>query len=287
MSIYTISQEESDLSTELFEQSDPSLNGNNYDSLQVRFDLSRENINTLFFDAYNISYISKYAQDRDIKLRVVTHPVKTNTCYEKARLFGKWNPLNIIKALYFECPVEGHLYAVVVPETGCFMDRSHLSQLLSLPNGVALAKAKRLPRNMSYGTCSPFITKDDLLENGGKVAKIIFDSESLVSKKHDNGLDDFSFGLDHRFSLHLNYYHCYKMLKGEFKNSVIAEDVLSLSFCEKFIRKNGQIKVNYDFKTLNYRTAKFINSIHGYGDVVVENDHLDELDLPEILTSNS
>ena len=268
------------------EREDPSLNGDNVRSLENKFSFPAGEIDNLFLSKYQLEYITRYVQDRNIPFRVVTHPEKTNTCYEKAQIFGDWNPLNIIKALYFESPLDQLLYAVVIPETGCFIDRSYLASLLGLPQGVVLAKAKELPANMSYGTCSPFIIPGDLVENGGRVAKILFDSETLVAKKHDNSLDDFSFGLDHRFSLQMNYYHCYKMLKAIFKNTIFAEEVLTLSFTEKFFRKNGKIKINYDFKSINYRTAQFINNIHGVGDVSVENDYVDELDLPEILTSN-
>lgn len=286
MSIYTIDMSEENGYRHDLEQEDPTLNGRNYESLQVEFHLPVNQIDTLFLSEYQLGYITRYVYDRGIPFRIVTHLRRSSTCYEKARLLGRWDPLNVIKALYFECPLKKHLYGVVVPETGCFLDRSHLTSLLGLPEGVILAKAQELPANMRYGTCSPFITPGDLLANGGKVAKILFDSETLVAKKHDTALDDFSFGLDHRFSLHMNYYHCYKMLKAEYKDIVFSDDLMPLAFAEKFNRRNGKIKIGYDFKSLNYRTAKFINSIHGFGDVSVENDYVDELDLPEVLTSN-
>ncbi len=268
------------------EEDDPSLNGNGSSSLDSEFSLSRSDIEKLFLSRYQLEYITKYVKDRSLPFRIVSHPEKTNTCYEKAQMLGKCDPLNIIKALYFECAQDQRLYVVVVPETGCFVDRKAIPEIFGLSRDVILAKARMLPMNMSYGTCSPFITPDDLIENGGKIAKLIFDSETLVSKKHENSLDDFSFGLDHRLSLQINYYHCYKMLKAKFGDLVSTDDVLTLSFKEKFIRKSGKIKINYEFNSLNYRTAKFINSIHGVGDVSVENDYVDELDLPEILTSN-
>jgi len=286
MSIYTIDFSSSRNQIHNIEEDDPSLNGNGSSSLAEEFKLSRGEMETLFLSGYQLEYVAKYVKDRSLPFRIVSHPEKTNTCYEKAQLLGKCDPLNIIKALYFECSQDQKLYAIVVPETGCFVDRASIPEIFGLSRNVALAKAKMLPTNMSYGTCSPFITYADLQENGGKVAKVIFDSETLVNKKHENSLDDFSFGLDHRLSLQMNYYHCYKMLKANFGDLVSADDVLTLSFKEKFIRKSGKIKINYEFKSLNYRTAKFINGIHGVGDVSVENDYVDELDLPEILTSN-
>ena len=286
MSIYSIDFSCSDNQIHNLEEDDPSLNGNESSSLEKEFNLSKSTIENLFLSQYQLEYIAKYVKDRGIPFRIVSHPEKTNTCYEKAQLLGKCDPLNIIKALYFECPQDQKLYVIVIPETGCFVDRTAIPEIFGLSRGVILAKARMLPTNMSYGTCSPFITPDDLLENGGKVAKVVFDSEALVNKKHEKSLDDFSFGLDHRLSLQMNYYHCYKMLKANFGDLVSSDDILTLSFKEKFIRKSGNIKINYEFKSLNYRTAKFINSIHGVGDVSVENDYVDELDLPEILTSN-
>jgi hypothetical protein len=61
-------------------------------------------------------------------------------------------------------------------------------------------------------------------------------------------------------------------------------EILNLSFKEKMIRNNGKVHITYEFNSLNYRTARFVNSIHGFGDVSILNDHIDELDLPSILT---
>ena len=138
---------------------------------------------------------------------------------------------------------------------------------------------------MSFGTCSPFILESDLLSNGGKVAKIVFDTETLEMKKDDQHLDDFSFGMDHRMSVQMNYYHCYLLIKEMYPEVVEKREVLNLSFKEKFIRKNGRLSINYDFKSINYKTAKFINGIHGYGDVSITNDYMDELDISGLLSS--
>jgi hypothetical protein len=286
MSVYNILYcNESDHTNDQYDY-DPTLEIEKKHSLDHQFNLTKSEINNRFLAQYNLEYISDYVEAKKIPFRILSHPKNTNTCYDKARLLGDWDPLNVIKALYLECPNQNVLYAIVIPETGCFVDRKYISNLLDLQNGVLLAKAKNLPLNMSYGTCSPFISQEDLIENGGKVAKILFDSETLIAKKNDKLLDDFSYGMDHRFSLQMNYYHCYKLLKAKFKNVLQAEELLTLNFTERFIRRNGKIKLNYDFKSLNYRTAKFINNIHGIGDVSVENDYVDELDLPDVLTIN-
>jgi hypothetical protein len=120
-------------------------------------------------------------------------------------ILGDWNLLNAIKALYFTTDDDQLLYSFVVPETGCFLDRSHLKDILGFGASVEMHKSNELPQNMSFGTCSPFVNGADFIRNGGKVKKIIFDSETLVNKKRDNTLDDFSLGLDHRFSIQMNY----------------------------------------------------------------------------------
>jgi hypothetical protein len=270
-----------------YETEDPALTGGRGDFDAVRFDLTRDQMNGLFFDRYGIDYISRFFMNGR-NFRVLSFPKATNTCYEKAEILANWDPLNVIKALYFECLETGFLYAAVIPETGCFIDKNHFAQVLDLSHGVRLAQAKNLPKNMTYGTCSPFISDADLPQNGGCVRRIVFDSEALTMKKHENTLDDFSFGQDHRFSIQMNYYQCYKMLKYFFGKVIPQESLLKLAFKEKLTRKNGRIKIAYEFESLNYRTASFINGIHGYGDVTITNDHVDELDIPEVLIrSNS
>ncbi len=269
------------------EKNDPSLNGQKTGSFLNEFRLNIEDLNRLFFSRYEIDYISQYFSLRNLEFRVVTHSCETNTCFEKAELLGSWDPLNVIKALYFEYSEDDSLYVVVVPETGCFINRARLKDVLNLPGDGFLKKANVLPKYMSFGTCSPFITKEDLKINGGRIEKIIFDSETLNIKKNDKNLDDFSFGLDHRMSIQMNYYHCYNMLMKIYPAVVAEEEILNLSFKEKLIRNNGKINIAYEFHSLNYRTARFINSIHGYGDVSIINDYIDELDLPRVLNGSS
>ena len=264
------------------EKKDPSLNGQTAGSFQNEFRLNIDDFNSLFFFRYEIDYISRYFSSGHPEFRVVTHPYETNTCFEKGELLA-WDPLNVIKALYFEYSIDQLLYVVVIPETGCFINRKRLKEILNLPGNGFLKKATLLPQKMSWGTCSPFITQKDLEMNGGRIEKIIFDSETLVAKKEEKALDDFSFGLDHRMSVQMNYFDCYWLLKKRYPESIEEREVLNLSFNEKLIRSNGKINISYEFQSLNFRTAKFINSIHGYGDVTIVNDHIDELNLPHIL----
>ena len=139
---------------------------------------------------------------------------------------------------------------------------------------------------MSFGSCSPFITSSDILGHGGRIKNILFDKETFMLKQHENSFDNFSFGLEHRLSIQMNYYHCYKMLKHLYGDRVIDREILNLSFKERLVRKKGRIQIDYEFKSLNYRTAQFINNIHGFGDVSITNDRIDELFIPEVLTSD-
>jgi hypothetical protein len=285
MSLYYIDDQAASLEDCVFdiERSDPSLNGEMADSLLHEFRMNTREFNRVFLSRYEIDYIGKYFASKKLELRVLTHPRKTNTCFEKAELLGSWDPLNVIKALFFEYSLDDSLYAVVVPETGCFIDRTKLKEILGLPGHGFLKKASRLPGNMSFGTCSPFITADDLKIGGGRVEKILFDSETLAVKSSDMTLDDFSFGLDHRMSIQMNYTDCFHMLRERYPDNIEEEQILTLSFKGKLQRANGKINISYEFNSLNCRTAKFINGMHGYGDVCIFNDYIDELDLPSVL----
>jgi hypothetical protein len=262
---------------------DPSINGSKAPSLEKTFGVNLHDFDRIFFSPYNIEYIGEYFSKNKYDLRVVTHPEKTNTCFEKAKLLGQWDPLNIIKVFYFANVKSKYLYAVVIPETGCFIDKKRIMSILEIKDEDTFKKASVLPVNMSYGTCSPFITSNDIDKKGWVVKRVVFDSETLGCKKTEKMLDDFSFGLDHRMSVQMNYYHCYEMLNTLYPNVTINANVLNLSFKEKFIREKGRIKIFYNFSSMNYRTAKFVNSIHGYGDVTIENDYVDELYLPDVL----
>lgn len=134
---------------------DPSLDERKAASLATVFELSPELLGDVFLAPYGLDYIANLCLRMKWDFRIVTHPYATNTCYEKALVLGAFNPLNVIKALYFECTHDDSLIVVTVPETGCFVDRAKLTTSLGLAEGVTLAKAKKLPSHMTYGTCSP------------------------------------------------------------------------------------------------------------------------------------
>ncbi len=286
MSSYRLKSQAPPLTPEDYdiEKRDPSLNSQSLKSLVNEHQVNGETFRKLFLSQYGLEYIADYFEKSQDECRIVTHPKKTNTCYEKAELLGEWSPLNVIKALYFECPDTGALYAIVTPETGCFIDRSQVKSALRIHPETDLRKASDLPKGMNFGTCSPFILESDASFNGGRVKKIIFDRDTLVLKRHERTLDDFSYGKDHRFSIQMNYYDCYNMLKRKFRDLISDEDILTLSFKESFVRNRGRIKITYEFNSLSYRISSFINSIHGYGDISIVDDHVDELDLPDVLS---
>lgn len=170
----------------------------------------RQNSSQLFFDQHGLEYIVEYFVSRRRPLRVVTHPRETNTCFEKAEILGSdWSPLNVIKAVYLRDTESAAIYAIVVPETGCFVDRNRVRQALGGSSEIgSLELSPVLPRNMILGTCSPFVVSSDFSSADAPIAAIVFDMETLHDKKHDRTLDDFSFGTDRRLSVQMNYYHC-------------------------------------------------------------------------------
>lgn len=289
MSIYYVDQEAEPILKAGFniEKADPSLSDSQEPSLCAKRGLNQDDFRRLFLSKYDLDYICDYNFTNSPGLRIVTHPGETSTCFEKAEILDSWDPLNVIKVFYLECSKSNLLYAVVVPETGCFTDRMQLKRMLKLPDDAFLKKADRLPANMSFGTCSPFVLEKDCVTNGGCVDKIVFDTETLSMKKEERMLDDFSFGLDHRMSIQMNYYDCFMLLKQRYPDTVVEDEFMNLSFKEKLIRNKGRIKIAYEFSSLNYRTAKFINSIHGFGDVSIINDYIDELNLPDVLTESN
>ena len=287
MSIYYLTDGEPNIELHQFDlnRDDPSLNSKMAPALQHQYTVNSTTLNKLFLSKYGLDYISQYFLKNEKPVRILSLPKATNTCYEKADILKGWNPLNVIKAFYLESTLDGTLYAIIIPETGCFLDRENVKRQLNIDDNVSLVRATCLPSHMNFGTCSPFVLQDDLVKNGGKIKHIVFDKESLILKRHENSMDDFSFGLEHRLSIQMNYYHCYRMLRHIYSDLVVDRDILCLSFKEHLVRKKGRIKIDYEFRTLNYRTAQFINNIHGYGDVSIINDHIDELFIPDVLTS--
>jgi hypothetical protein len=286
MSVYMLAESDDLPLDERFEpdRDDPSLNGQKMPALRRRFGAGKRAIDRLFLAPYELEYITEYFSTRR-DLRVLTYPLKTSTSYEKARCLGSWSPLNVIKALYLES-LSGDLYAIVVPETGCFLNKDAIREQLGLDADDQLGKARSLPRNMAHGTCSPFLTADDFIDNGGPVRAIVFDTQTLRCKRAEGRLDDFSFGLDHRCSIQMSYAACFDMLAARYGDAVLDRELLGLSFKENLVRKNGKIKIHYEFDSLNYRAACFIEQLHGFGDVSIVNDYSDESYLPEVLTPN-
>lgn len=249
-------------------------------SLARNVPLTQDAFDRLFLHPLGLGYVGHYVRRLGCGLRVVSHPRPTNTCFEKAEMLGAWRSLDVIKALYFQHVETGALYAAVVPETGCFLHRPALAKAFGIGEPSLLRKASALPTNMEPGTCSPFIMPSDRSGHGGLVEKILFDSETLVAKQNPDQLDDFSFGRDHRWSIQMSYHHCYRMLAELYPEHVASAELLPLQFTEVFARKQGKLKISYDFASISYRIATFIADIHGSGEITVSNDHVDELELP-------
>lgn len=240
MTVYRLLQAGVGRLPEMFElyQHDTSLNGEGAPALAETYDLDVESFKKLFLSKYTLDYVANFFYEKQHECRVMSFPKKTNTCTEKLSLLPGWSLNNIIKALYFESSFDGSLCAVITPELQYPIDIQNLQNELNLAKGDSLSRAKCLPQNMSYGTCSPFITEADLINKGGIVRHIVFDDESLSRKKREGGIDDFSFGLDHKLSIQLNYYECYCMLKERFPCVVKVRNI-SKPWITKNLDNNG------------------------------------------------
>ncbi len=249
-------------------------------SLANTVDLDRETFRRRFLTEHALDYIADYFAKPGTGCRVVTHPSETVTCYEKAQLLGDFSPLRVVKTLYFEHPDTAGLWGIVVPETGCFLDRASIQKLLDTIEKPRVAT--RLPAGMSVGTCSPFVTDQHLSHDAGvRVERLVFDSETLVMKRHERSIDDFSFVEDKRLSLQMNYFDCFDMLRQRHPELVVDREVLTTSFKETFVRRKGRLTITYDIASISYRMASVMHAMHADGDVSVTNDYVDELDLPE------
>ena len=214
---------------------------------------------------------------RDLPLRVVTHPVETNTCFDKAALLGPdWSPLNVIKAIYLQDTETSLVYGFVVPETGCFLDRNRLRHAIGGRENVGtLEVSPVLPKNMALGTCSPSHSHCAIPSGA-----LVFDLETLIEKKHDRTLDDFSFGVDHRMSVQMNYYHCFKMMKHRCPSLVRAEEIMGAKCAERLVRSRGRLRITYEVESASYRIAKRLDEISRSVSLSISNDLIDEVGLP-------
>ena len=181
--------------------------------LETSFQLAYRDMETLFFQPCELQYLFQYLVQTPVEFRIVTLPQSSNTCLEKAKLLGDWNPLAVIKAIYLQIGDTSDVIAVIVPETGYPLDKQKLKVELDFPDSIDLKKSQWLPEFMEYGTCSPFVRPEDLARSGGRLRHIIFDDMSLRAKAKDNPYDDFSVGLNHCVSLQMNYFDCFSLMQ--------------------------------------------------------------------------
>lgn len=232
MTVYRLLQNRVEQLPELFDlyRDDPTLNGRGASAFAATYELDVESFKKLFLSIYSLDYIAHFFHEKQYECRVMSFPQKTNTCTEKLSLLPGWYSNSIIKALYFESSSDGSLCAAITPEFGRHVNIKNLQKELNFSKGDSLIRSTCLPQNMIYGTCSPFITEADLITHGGAVRHIVFDDESLSRKQSEGGLDDFSFGLDHKLSIQMNYYDCYCMLKERYQDVVKSRNVSTTSF---------------------------------------------------------
>ena len=132
---------------------------------------------------------------------------------------------------------------------------------------------------MEYGTCSPFVRPLDLTYCGGRLRHIIFDDMSLRAKAKDNPFDDFSIGLNHCVSLQMNYFDCFRVMQDLLGTDVVISlPVMDLVFKEKLVRKNGRLRIDYDFKSLDFNTANFLNNHHGNQELSLIKTHVNQVE---------
>lgn len=241
--------------------------------------LACQDMEKLFFEPYQLQFVFQHLVQMMIPFRIVTLPKPSNTCLEKASLLGNWNPLSVIKAIYLQVADTDDVIAVIVPETGYSLNKEKVRSELSLSESVVIKKSQWLPDYMEYGTCSPFVRPLDLYRGDGKLRYIIFDDTSLKAKAREDTFDDFSIGLNHCVSIQLNYFDCFNAIRDLLGSDVVVSlPVMDLVFKEKLIRKKGRLRIDYDFQSLDFNTANFLNNSHGNQELNVIKTHVNQMD---------
>lgn len=165
-------------------------------------------------------YIERFLGELGIEGKIQYHSKATKTCVEKARMLS-WPTERIIKAVYGL--VNWQFYGFIFPEFCYKLDLGTLQHVfeqvsLSPPESTLDFSFSRrdIPSQMESGTCSPFITKEDM-----DYLKAIFVCD-VPSLEHE--IVDVSLGGHgeeaRRTSLHLPYGGIYNILRHQFKDKV-------------------------------------------------------------------
>jgi len=169
-------------------------------------------------------YIIRYGCEYPIQ--AVSHPIATDTCYEKSRLLKEthsedWDPRRIVKAIYGR--VNWEMYGFVFPELDQTLQLAVVQNIFSelgleppySRNDIHFEQDS-IPAGMDKGTCTPFASAEEMKYLSGI---IIHDMPSL-----DDQLVDISIGGKgeeaHKLSLHLPYKAIFSILRAEYGSKI-------------------------------------------------------------------
>jgi len=209
-------------------------------------------------------YVIRHADELGCldRIEAYLHSRATSSCHEKVRLLnetlpdGEWVSERVVKVVF--CVIENNLYTFIFPELkplnyskkgggarrkrrtrkyGRFNEETITSLLSSVKyehKDYSFHKSPVcIPKDMEQGTCTPFITKEeiaDLKERCYPTPRILIHDYPKIASK----LVDLSVGKKgweaHKISLHLPYQAIYDILKAEFGEG----SVLMVDFWEKY-----------------------------------------------------
>ena len=196
------------------------------------------------------------------EIKAYSHSKETSSCHEKVRLLnetlpgGRWVSERVVKAVF--CVIENNLYTFIFPELkplnynrkgggarrkkrarkyGRFNNETITSLLSSAKyehTDYSFHKSPLcIPRDMEQGTCTPFITQEeiaDLKERCYPTPRILIHNYPKIAFK----LVDISVGGKgeeaHKTSLHIPYRAIFGILNAEFGG----KNVIQLDFWEKY-----------------------------------------------------
>lgn len=152
------------------------------------------------------------------KAEVKFHDRYTSSCEDKAEVAGIERE-NVLKVVFFEH--ESKVYCVALPDEGDIDRKELFTKLLGISKTAAknIGMAKKLPEGMSYGTCTPFFTP----ENIDEVSMV------LLASAEPQRIVDVSLGgantESRKCSLQMRYRDIIQMLTDEFGDKVQITDI--------------------------------------------------------------
>ena len=174
-------------------------------------------------------YVFEIAKGLGIVPRILNHTRPTVSCAEKLELLKEESPAEyydwtldrIVKTLYLgeNGSGNGKLIGIITPEIGKIKQHEILSSILGISKTQArnyLVSTNRVPRGMSFGTCTPFPLESNIATERGKIAGFLIvdykpiwneDVNISIGGPEKTGL---------RTSMHLPYWVIPEILKRQF-----------------------------------------------------------------------